>query len=219
VGVTASRSLMAKIKSLSYHFLFYFPLLRTVQIIFKGSHRFCKTIASPNPVVHGSLRRHLHLLWCLVMLLLNVRLASSLAVETKHIAIIGGGASGIFSAISAAEHLVDIRKKEKQTTNVKVVVFEATSKTLTKVAISGGGRCNVLHDTSKPTSELLNGYPRGKKELTGLLSSRYVEREDTTKNKRIVPSCFLTRIVVSVLYKKGSHPNKPKHGLKNKASS
>jgi len=31
----------------------------------------------------------------------------------------------------------------------------------------------VLHDTSKPTTEILNGYPRGKKELTGLLSSRF----------------------------------------------
>lgn len=31
----------------------------------------------------------------------------------------------------------------------------------------------VLHDTSKSVSEILNGYPRGKKELTGLLQKRF----------------------------------------------
>jgi predicted flavoprotein YhiN len=35
----------------------------------------------------------------------------------------------------------------------------------------------VLHDTSKPTEEILNGYPRGKKELTGLLSSRFTPKQ------------------------------------------
>ena len=34
----------------------------------------------------------------------------------------------------------------------------------------------MLHDTSKPTAEILNGYPRGKKELTGLLSSRFTPK-------------------------------------------
>eukprot|EP00566_Odontella_aurita_P011807 CAMPEP_0113527524 /NCGR_PEP_ID=MMETSP0015_2-20120614/1343_1 /TAXON_ID=2838 /ORGANISM="Odontella" /LENGTH=389 /DNA_ID=CAMNT_0000425967 /DNA_START=106 /DNA_END=1272 /DNA_ORIENTATION=- /assembly_acc=CAM_ASM_000160 len=44
---------------------------------------------------------------------------------------------------------------------------------MTKVAISGGGRCNVLHDTSKPVPEILNGYPRGSKELNGLMTKRF----------------------------------------------
>jgi predicted flavoprotein YhiN len=35
----------------------------------------------------------------------------------------------------------------------------------------------VLPDTSKPTVEILNGYPRGKKELTGLLSSRFTPQQ------------------------------------------
>lgn len=95
------------------------------------------------------------------------------ALSTKRIAVIGGGASGIFSAVSAAEHHANQKLKEK----LEIVVLEATSKTLTKVAISGGGRCNVLHDTSKPTSEILNGYPRGKKELMGLLSSRFTPQQ------------------------------------------
>jgi predicted flavoprotein YhiN len=78
----------------------------------------------------------------LVGMMLGVGLAGRIAV-------IGGGASSIFSAIAAAE----------SSSGVQVVVLEAGRKTLTKVAISGGGRCNVLHDTSKPIPEILNGYP------------------------------------------------------------
>ena len=69
-----------------------------------------------------------------------IRLASSLSASgTKRIAVIGGGASGIFSAVSAAEHH---GKEYKKAGKVEVVVLEATKKTLSKVAISGGGRCN-----------------------------------------------------------------------------
>ena len=35
----------------------------------------------------------------------------------------------------------------------------------------------VLHDTAKSTSDILNGYPRGKKELTGLLSKRFTPQQ------------------------------------------
>ena len=80
----------------------------------------------------------------------------------KRIAVIGGGASGIFAAIAAAEH-----------SHTHVTVLEATSKTLQKVKISGGGRCNVLHDTSKSIPILLNGYPRGNKELNGLFHKQF----------------------------------------------
>lgn len=78
---------------------------------------------------------------------------------TQKVAVIGGGASGIFAAISAATS--DSAK------NVHVTVLEATSKTLAKVKISGGGRCNLLHDTSKPLPIILQGYPRGRRELNG----------------------------------------------------
>lgn len=54
-----------------------------------------------------------------------------------------------------------------------VTVFEAGSQTLTKVKISGGGRCNVLHDASKPVPQYLQGYPRGKQALNGLLTRRF----------------------------------------------
>lgn len=122
-----------------------------------------------------------------IMMLLGPKLRCAALSTTakrnhKRIAVIGAGASGVFSAVSAAEHFAQLSSKmtdnnEKGATKLEVVVLEATSKTLAKVAISGGGRCNVLHDTSKSTSEILNGYPRGKKELTGLLSSRYTPQQ------------------------------------------
>jgi predicted Rossmann fold flavoprotein len=102
------------------------------------------------------------------------------------IAVIGGGASGIFSSIAAAERLAfDQQRQQNNNSNsnnsqkrhqqqrVQVVVLEATSNTLQKVKISGGGRCNVLHDTSKAVSTILAGYPRGQKELNGLYHKHF----------------------------------------------
>mmetsp|Transcript_6068 Transcript_6068/g.8656 ORF Transcript_6068/g.8656 Transcript_6068/m.8656 type:complete len:476 (-) Transcript_6068:76-1503(-) len=85
------------------------------------------------------------------------------------IGVIGGGASGMFSAATAASHIT----QQQRETKVQVDVLEATTKLMKKVEISGGGRCNVLHDTSKSVPEILNGYPRGKKELNGLLTKHF----------------------------------------------
>ena len=60
------------------------------------------------------------------------------------IGVIGGGASGMFSATAAAD-AVQRYISEKSTQSMAgcdVVVFEGTSKTMSKVRISGGGRCN-----------------------------------------------------------------------------
>lgn len=102
------------------------------------------------------------------------------ATRPLRIAVVGGGASGIFSAIAAAEAALTNSSPDKTGTSTKrrppvnVVVLEAGSSTLTKVKISGGGRCNVLHDTSKAVPDLLSqGYPRGKMELTGLFQKRF----------------------------------------------
>ena len=90
------------------------------------------------------------------------------------IAVIGGGASGIFASIAAAECAEALRRSDgKRGSATKVIVLEATGKTLSKVKISGGGRCNVLHDTSKMTQTILAGYPRGQKELNGLYHKRF----------------------------------------------
>lgn len=55
----------------------------------------------------------------------------------KRIAVIGGGASGMFAATAAASYV-----QKHDIDGCDVVVFEGTSKTMQKVRISGGGRCN-----------------------------------------------------------------------------
>lgn len=73
----------------------------------------------------------------------------------------------------ASVNLSKACKESNLDQEVEVHVLEATSKLMSKVQISGGGRCNVLHDTSKPVSDVLNGYPRGKKELIGLFNKHF----------------------------------------------
>ncbi len=70
------------------------------------------------------------------------------------IAVIGGGAAGYFAAITAAE----------TNPSAQVTIYEQSKRTLQKVKISGGGRCNVTHHCFEP-KELATRYPRGAKEL------------------------------------------------------
>lgn len=72
----------------------------------------------------------------------------------QHIIVIGGGASGFFAAIHAAANFPGSR----------VTILEKSSKLLSKVRVSGGGRCNVTHHCFE-NSELIKNYPRGEKEL------------------------------------------------------
>ena len=72
------------------------------------------------------------------------------------IIIVGGGAAGFFTAINIVE------KNPK----LKVAILERGSEVLSKVRISGGGRCNVTHACFEP-NELVKFYPRGEKELRG----------------------------------------------------
>ena len=72
------------------------------------------------------------------------------------IIIVGGGAAGFFSAINIAEN----------NPGLKIIILERGSEVLTKVRISGGGRCNVTHAEFIPNQLSLN-YPRGEKELLG----------------------------------------------------
>jgi predicted Rossmann fold flavoprotein len=75
-------------------------------------------------------------------------------IENLDIAVIGGGAAGFFSAINAKLNNPDL----------SVIIFEATNKLLSKVSISGGGRCNVTHACFE-NKALVKNYPRGNKEL------------------------------------------------------
>lgn len=72
------------------------------------------------------------------------------------IIIVGGGAAGFFTAINIVE------KNQK----LKVAILERGNEVLSKVRISGGGRCNVTHACFEP-NELVKFYPRGEKELRG----------------------------------------------------
>jgi len=78
--------------------------------------------------------------------------------KKKTIAIVGGGASGVFASIRCAE------VAKKNNIDVDICVFEATTNFLKKVRISGGGRCNVTHHLFDIKDFSLN-YPRGQKEL------------------------------------------------------
>ena len=78
--------------------------------------------------------------------------------KQQSIAIIGGGASGIFASIRCAE----AAKERKIDADIRV--FEASTKFLKKVRISGGGRCNVTHHIFEVNDFCLS-YPRGRKEL------------------------------------------------------
>jgi predicted Rossmann fold flavoprotein len=70
--------------------------------------------------------------------------------------IVGGGAAGFFTAINLAE----------KNPNFSIAILERGKEVLTKVRISGGGRCNVTHACFVP-NDLVKFYPRGEKELRG----------------------------------------------------
>lgn len=69
-------------------------------------------------------------------------------MQKLQIGIIGAGAAGYFAAIHAVSPFTE------------VTILEKTTKVLSKVKISGGGRCNVTHDAPE-ISKLVKSYPRG----------------------------------------------------------
>ena len=70
------------------------------------------------------------------------------------VVVIGGGAAGFFAALSAKAHRPGAR----------VVLLEKSDKLLSKVRISGGGRCNVCPACFEPR-RLATNYPRGERFL------------------------------------------------------
>ncbi len=75
-------------------------------------------------------------------------------MDKKKLVVIGGGAAGFFCAVNAASSCPGI----------EVVLIEKTSKLLSKVKVSGGGRCNVTHACFS-IAEMIKKYPRGEKFL------------------------------------------------------
>jgi predicted Rossmann fold flavoprotein len=75
-------------------------------------------------------------------------------MQQKKLIVIGGGAAGFFCAINVAA----------QNPEIKVTLIEKSNKLLSKVKVSGGGRCNVTHACFS-ISEMIKKYPRGEKFL------------------------------------------------------
>ena len=70
--------------------------------------------------------------------------------KSKRLIVIGGGASGFFCAVNAA----------RMNPLLEVIIIEKTSKLLSKVKVSGGGRCNVTH-ACYSMADMIKKYPRG----------------------------------------------------------
>ena len=81
-------------------------------------------------------------------------------------AIIGGGAAGCFAAIQIKDRQPD----------AEVHVWEAGRKALAKVAVTGGGRCNVTN-SFREVDSIERVYPRGSRLMKRLL--RAFSHEDT----------------------------------------
>ncbi|MFN4122314.1 MAG: aminoacetone oxidase family FAD-binding enzyme [Flavobacteriales bacterium] len=82
--------------------------------------------------------------------------------------IVGGGAAGCF----AAANLLELKP------DAKVLILEKSSKLLSKVKISGGGRCNVTHRFTDIDSFASN-YPRGERFMRRVL--HHFSPSDTIK--------------------------------------
>jgi predicted Rossmann fold flavoprotein len=70
--------------------------------------------------------------------------------SSKRLIVIGGGAAGFFCAVNAA----------RMHAGLEVIIVEKTGKLLSKVKVSGGGRCNVTHACFE-IPEMIKRYPRG----------------------------------------------------------
>jgi predicted Rossmann fold flavoprotein len=75
-------------------------------------------------------------------------------MNPERIVIVGGGAAGFFAALACAE----ARR------GAEILILEKTSYFLSKVKISGGGRCNVTH-ACFDAREITSRYPRGERAL------------------------------------------------------
>jgi predicted Rossmann fold flavoprotein len=121
----------------------------------------------------------------------------------SRIAVIGGGAAGFMAAIEAAAP------------HTEVQLFEKSNKLLSKVRISGGGRCNVLHHCPH-SSELLKAYPRGGRSLKKAFGKfAYAEAREWFESRglelkvesdgRVFPSSDDSASVIKVMEREAHH--------------
>jgi predicted Rossmann fold flavoprotein len=79
-------------------------------------------------------------------------------MKNKKLIVVGGGAAGFFCAINAARIQPDL----------EVILLEKSARYLSKVRISGGGRCNVTH-ACFDVDAMSKLYPRGARLMKNLL--------------------------------------------------
>lgn len=77
-------------------------------------------------------------------------------MNSRRVIVVGGGAAGFFAAITCAE----------AAPGTEVILLEKGPQFLSKVRISGGGRCNVTH-ACIDAKELAARFPRGGQALIG----------------------------------------------------
>src|SRR5580704_7610334 len=77
-------------------------------------------------------------------------------MSQQRVMVVGGGAAGFFAAITCAEVMPQ----------AEVTILEKSAQFLSKVRISGGGRCNVTH-ACFDAREFTTRFPRGERALIG----------------------------------------------------
>src|ERR1700744_581217 len=79
-------------------------------------------------------------------------------MSSGRIVIVGGGAAGFFAALACAD----------AGSAAEIMILEKTAQFLSKVKISGGGRCNVTHACFNER-DFTTRFPRGERALIGPL--------------------------------------------------
>ncbi|WP_119079865.1 NAD(P)/FAD-dependent oxidoreductase [Chitinophaga alhagiae] len=124
---------------------------------------------------------------------------------TNRLVVIGGGAAGFFCAVNAA----------RLHPGLEVVLLEKTGKLLSKVKVSGGGRCNVTHALDS-IPEMIKRYPRGgrflKKSFTRFFTADtvrwYAERGvrlKTEEDGRMFPDTDSSQTIIDCLLREADH--------------
>ncbi len=125
----------------------------------------------------------------------------------KRVVVVGGGAAGFFAAITCAQ----------TNKNTEVTILEKSSKLLSKVAVSGGGRCNVTH-ACYDLKQLSLAYPRGEKQLKSAFSRfmttdtiKWFEERGvklkTEEDGRMFPTTDKSETIVNCLLKEAKKAN------------
>lgn len=137
-----------------------------------------------------------------------------MAEKKKRLVVIGGGAAGFFCAVNAARLDADL----------EVIILEKSNKILSKVKVSGGGRCNVTH-ACFDIAEMVRKYPRGanflKKTFHQFFTTDTIQwfkdRGVTLKTEadgRMFPETDLSQTIIDCLLREVN-----KHGIEIRMSS